>query len=77
MFFLSALAMTADMVGNVSARFEPTVAYAVSFICAIGHDMKSLFSSSIGSGSAGDSTACYGFVSLRRSLDASDSYSVA
>jgi len=69
---MSALsAVCVDAFARMVSKFEPAVIAKVEQICAIGRSMKTVFiAKAIGSGS-GESTACHGFVSLRRSLDAS------
>lgn len=55
----------------VLSKFEPTVEFAVAEVCRIGHSLKTGVYSFAVKVSGKVVSACDGFVSMRRSLDAS------
>ncbi len=65
-----AISAASESAVKMVAEFDKPVMASIEMVCQIGHQIKTTYTKLIGSGSAGIKT-CYGFVSLRMSLDAS------
>lgn len=60
-----------DAVAYCLGKFEPTIEYAVDAVCQLGQALKRDGYSFVAKVSGEPVSACDGFVSMRRSLDAS------
>ncbi len=65
-----AISAVADHAVKAVMDFDKPVMASIATVCQIGRSIKTVYCRVIGIGS-GESTACHGFVSMRRSLDAS------